>query len=800
MTQKYVEQQQDAANANAGSSSMSSTEPPPQYTEITEAVVPAGVAISHAKIDGRETVLVSVKPPQVRAVSRAPVRIVAIVDLRFVIPAASLKLFLQFKTFLQHLNDNSGSMDDTVSVPSAAGTRESDGLTLLDIVKHAVKTIIASLTDGDHLAIVSFSDDAVIELPMTRIQSGEDESGRKKAMDVVSGLETTGSTNIWAGLDMALDVVAKSSGVGGSPAAVTACLLFTDGQPNIRPPSGELTMLQKRKQKKFGGELPCIINTFGFGYNLDSDLLSRLAECGSGSFAFIPDAGFVGTVFVDAACTILASRLQRVTVKMTALNGAQLVLQKDNTELFGGHKIIVPSTGDATRFGRSTDASALSTNSVTVAIGSVQSVQSKDFILTLRNMPSSSGAEYLKVEVAYLPVGVGSGDGSIVELGAETMKSRGGGDESVDRVAANWVRLNVCQKVMEAYDCAMLQDFDKAAEIVKNLISEMKKVFAKLGPGEERNRMKELAVDVEGQVVEALTKPYFQKWGKHYLLSLMSAHRLQQCNNFKDPGVQVYTSPLFDDLRDDINEIFLKLPAPKPSSRRGFMFGSLPNQNAQGAASAPVDMTRYNDPHGVCFAGSCNVTLADGTTQVTVDSLKKGDAIMTGGNATGRVHCLVRTRLVGDKKTTTRLVRLQESGLIITAYHPIRLSSSSGATTWMFPCNAPNVAEFDNSNGSVSDIYSIVLEEERVAGDTTARSHSIFVNGVECAALGHSMGDLVKGEEAAVLGHAYFGCRERVLRDLQSASGYEDGVVECRGVMRVSGGASGDVVCNMVLA
>ncbi|KAJ3241978.1 hypothetical protein HDU81_008850 [Chytriomyces hyalinus] len=774
MTQKYVEQQEDAANANAGSSSMSSTDLPPQYTEITDAAVPASVAISHAKIDGRETVLVSVKPPKVQAVSRAPVRIVAIVDL-------------------------SGSMDDTVSVPSAAGTRESDGLTLLDIVKHAVKTIIASLSDGDHLAIVSFSDDAVIELPMTRIQSGEDESGRKRAMDVVSGLETTGSTNIWAGLDMALDVVAKSSGVGGSPAAVTACLLFTDGQPNIRPPSGELSMLQKRKQKKFGGELPCIINTFGFGYNLDSALLSSLAECGCGSFAFIPDAGFVGTVFVDAACTILASTLQRVTVKMTALNGAQLVLQKDNTELIGGHKIIVPSAGDATRFGRSTDPSTLPTNSITVAIGSVQSVQSKDFILTLRNLPSSSGAEYLKVEVAYLPVGVGSGDGSLVELGAETMKSRGGGDESVDRVAANWVRLNVCQRVMEAYDCAMVQDFDKAAEIVKNLISEMKKVFAKLGPGEERNRMKELSVDVEGQVVEALTKPYFQKWGQHYLLSLMSAHRLQQCNNFKDPGVQVYNSPLFDDLRDDINEIFLKLPAPKPSSRRGFMFGSLPTQNA--AASAPVNMTRYYDPNGVCFAGSCKVTLADGETQVTVDSLKKGDAIMTGGNATGRVHCLVRTRLVGDKKTTTRLVRLQQSGLIVTAYHPIRLSSSSGASMWMFPCNAPNATEFDNSDGSVSDIYSIVLEEERVAGDTAARSYSIFVNGVECAALGHSMGDLVKGEEAAVLGHAYFGSRERVLRDLQSASGYENGIVECRGVMRVSGGASGDdVVSNMVLA
>ena len=34
------------------------------------------------------------------------------------------------------------------------------------------------------------------------------------------------------------------------------------------------------------------------------------------------------------------------------------------------------------------------------------------------------------------------------------------------------------------------------------------------------------------------------KWGKHYLQSLQRAHELQQCNNFKDPGVQFYgTTP-----------------------------------------------------------------------------------------------------------------------------------------------------------------------------------------------------------------------------------------------------------------
>ena len=33
---------------------------------------------------------------------------------------------------------------------------------------------------------------------------------------------------------------------------------------------------------------------------------------------------------------------------------------------------------------------------------------------------------------------------------------------------------------------------------------------------------------------------WFKKWGKHYVGSLLCAHSLQQCNNFKDPGIQHY--------------------------------------------------------------------------------------------------------------------------------------------------------------------------------------------------------------------------------------------------------------------
>jgi len=53
--------------------------------------------------------------------------------------------------------------------------------------------------------------------------------------------------------------------------------------------------------------LPGTINTFGFGYNLDSRLLVEMSSAGSGSYSFIPDAGFGGTCFVSTLSQLLVT-------------------------------------------------------------------------------------------------------------------------------------------------------------------------------------------------------------------------------------------------------------------------------------------------------------------------------------------------------------------------------------------------------------------------------------------------------------------------------------------------------------
>ena len=54
--------------------------------------------------------------------------------------------------------------------------------------------------------------------------------------------------------------------------------------------------------------------------------------------------------------------------------------------------------------------------------------------------------------------------------------------------------------------------------------------------------VRSLLLDMRGQVAEALSREdWFKKWGAHYLRSLMQAHLLQQCNNFRS---EVFYLPL----------------------------------------------------------------------------------------------------------------------------------------------------------------------------------------------------------------------------------------------------------------
>lgn len=55
---------------------------------------------------------------------------------------------------------------------------------------------------------------------------------------------------------------------------------------------------------------------FGYGYNLDTKLLASLTELGGGSYGYIPDCSFVGTIFVNFLSLVLSTCSSRMAVEV----------------------------------------------------------------------------------------------------------------------------------------------------------------------------------------------------------------------------------------------------------------------------------------------------------------------------------------------------------------------------------------------------------------------------------------------------------------------------------------------------
>jgi len=422
---------------------------------------------------------------------------------------------------------------------------EATGLSVLDVVKHSVNTIINTLDAGDKLSLVRFSSRGEVVLPLTAM----DDDGKEKARSALKALNPTGSTNLWDGLVQGLDHMQSRSGKNAH------LLLLTDGEPTDHPQGGYGPALKKRQAAT---PLGCSISTFGFGYVLDSPLLVELATLGNGKYYFIPDSGLVGTVFVNCLSNILCAYANEV----------QVSIKTNNT-----------INGDISGFD-----SKKEKDSININIGSVNYGQSRDLIVNFNKEIDSS---QISVVVRYLPVD----QTSTVEASSSVVTTD---DEKMQIQTCRVALIDVLKKIMDK----SAGPSGEAEKIVNNLIAD----FTKLNLSD--TYAGDLLKDAEGQVYEAISKhDYYTKWGRHYLPSLRFAHLFQQCNNFKDPGVQHYGGDLFFELRDQIDEIFLKIPPPVPSKSSSGYGGSYGASSSSlsassSAPSAPVNMNAYYNAYG----------------------------------------------------------------------------------------------------------------------------------------------------------------------------------------------------------
>jgi hypothetical protein len=463
------------------------------------------------------------------------------VNIRIVPPAGAKRT----PTSLVCVVDTSGSMGSPADNPDGG---ERTGLSLLDVVKHALKAVIHTLGQEDSFALVSFSTRASVELSFTTM----DEAGLKEAIDAVNKLQPDGTTNMWDGMENALDLLRSS----GDPSKQSAVFVFTDGVPNCIPPQGHQEALRAyQQQHKVRANMSC----FGFGYNLDSALLDEMSSLGGGVYSFIPDVGMVGTVFVHAISNLLSCAASAciVTVETKdggALNADDLPLSNTSSLVETPHKL-------------------------SFDLGMVNFGQSRDVVV--RTTKPSDLCVTVQCQVPW---------GNVRSVGVF-------GPDNPVRCSVQKARAQVVRSIVDARRLGQKDgDLNSALAAVENVAGQIRKLVDTLSGGDDDADEKyasDLLQDLEGQIAMSLSRnDWFRRWGIHYLPSIQRAHVLQQCLNFKDPGMQHYGGELFRDVRDAADDRFNELPAPTPSIPQGrpSWGGYTPTPNAM-----PINMATFNN-------------------------------------------------------------------------------------------------------------------------------------------------------------------------------------------------------------
>merc|ERR1719325_521484 len=140
------------------------------------------------------------------------------------------------------------------------------------------------------------------------------------------------------------------------------------GPPSVPSPNDIIEDDEETKQQPEGGddegseELPCTINTFGFGAGHNENLLKAISENGRGMYAFIENTDQISDTFAECLGGLVSIVGQNLKVQVQALNNVEInrCLVKSYTV-----KVDVPKKKH------------------TISVKDLQSEESRDFIFEL---------------------------------------------------------------------------------------------------------------------------------------------------------------------------------------------------------------------------------------------------------------------------------------------------------------------------------------------------------------------------------------------------------------------------------
>jgi Mg-chelatase subunit ChlD len=233
------------------------------------------------------------------------------------------------ETALIMILDESGSMDSPASRTNEAGP----SFSRRDLVKHSSRVVANMLhaRKNTMLGIIGFSSSSRV-LMNTRV-IGEKGDGMDAANHAIDSIRAGGGTNVWEGLRAGLveaEAVAKAN-----PHSNIQVILLTDGEPSD-PVDMILRNLQARMKT-----LPSniTVNAFGFGYDLNTEMLDSICSHGKGMYGYIPDVSMVGTVFINYCAHILSTVMMNYSIAgkhFSCLEEGTIYMQEHSGHTFTG--------------------------------------------------------------------------------------------------------------------------------------------------------------------------------------------------------------------------------------------------------------------------------------------------------------------------------------------------------------------------------------------------------------------------------------------------------------------------------
>lgn len=178
----------------------------------------------------------------------------------------------------------------------------------LEYVKKASEFLIEQMSPSDFISIIEYSDSCIVRQSATAV------TDKANLIRIIRGIYTSGSTNMGSGIRQGYVEVKKNFKDG----YMNRVLVLSDGQVNRGITKQDQLEAMVRVQND---EYKISLSTFGVGADFNENLMTALAEQGSGNYYFIANPESVSDIFRQELSGLTSMIANNVILKINIPSG-----------------------------------------------------------------------------------------------------------------------------------------------------------------------------------------------------------------------------------------------------------------------------------------------------------------------------------------------------------------------------------------------------------------------------------------------------------------------------------------------